>query len=268
MSSASQARISDVRHKIERAKKHIRDLNGAIGAFLDSSPYEIATKQDPQTRHPIHYLAKVADVPAEISLIAGDAIHNLRPSLDHLAHGLVLANGQAPGKNTYFPICEDVNKYNSPDTLAKKKGMSTAAQNLIDATKPYQGGNDDFWILHRLDNIDKHRLILAIGSSFRSVDIGGFTVRKMAKASGIDISNVAPLMSGMFLGPVDGLYPLEAGKELFIGPPDSEADNDLQFRFQIAIGEPQVIRGQRLLETLQKLAHLVDGVASQFEPML
>jgi hypothetical protein len=267
MSSGSQARISDVRHKIERAKKHIRDLDSAIGAFLNSSPYEIATKQDPQTRRPIHYLAKVADVPAEISLIAGDAIHNLRSSLDHLAHGLVLANGQTPGKNTYFPICENVNKYNSPDTLAKKNGMSTAAQNLIDATKPYQGGSDDFWILHKLDNIDKHRLILAIGSGFRSVDIGGFMVRKMAKDKGIDISHVAPLM-GTFFRPADSLYPLEAGVELFVGPPDSESDKDLQFRFEIAIGEPQIIRGKSLLETIQKLAHLVDGVAGQFESLL
>lgn len=40
-------RLALIRAKVKRAKKHIRDLEREISAFLDSNPYEIGTKPDP-----------------------------------------------------------------------------------------------------------------------------------------------------------------------------------------------------------------------------
>jgi hypothetical protein len=43
-------RLALVRLKIERADKHINDLNAEIRRFFNSNPYTIATKHDAQTR--------------------------------------------------------------------------------------------------------------------------------------------------------------------------------------------------------------------------
>jgi hypothetical protein len=41
-------RFALIWHKIERANKHIRDLDAAIAAFLATAPYKVAAKRDPE----------------------------------------------------------------------------------------------------------------------------------------------------------------------------------------------------------------------------
>ena len=51
--------------------------------------------------------------------------------------------------------------------------MRQDAIDAIRALEPYKGGKgENLWVLHRLNNIDKHRLIVTVGSSFQSVDVG------------------------------------------------------------------------------------------------
>jgi len=40
-----------------------------------------------------------------------------------------------------------------------------------------KGGNDVLWQLHELNNVDKHRLILTVGSAVRSTDLGDYFVQ-------------------------------------------------------------------------------------------
>ena len=75
-----------IRTKIERTKKHIGDLDFAVKAFLDSGPYKVGTKRDPDTRKLIYYVTELADVPSDVPQIAGDALGNMVAILDHLAY--------------------------------------------------------------------------------------------------------------------------------------------------------------------------------------
>lgn len=100
-----------------------------------------------------------------LSLIAGDAIHNLRSVLDHLAHHLVCIgmNSRGPFSHVYFPIAENRKKY---DTTKADfvEGMRKDAKDAIDAEEPYGGGKGRLlWQLHQLDIIDKHRTVYTIG---------------------------------------------------------------------------------------------------------
>jgi hypothetical protein len=67
----SDERIALIQVKIERAKKHVFDLEGAARAFFDTNPYKIGTKRDPQTRQLIYYISSVESVPTNIACIAG-----------------------------------------------------------------------------------------------------------------------------------------------------------------------------------------------------
>jgi len=79
-------RLPLIFYKVERAEKHIEDLLLACEAFFDSKPYEIEIKVDPDKSERSYHLVRMAEVPDEIMLICGDAIHNLRSALDYLAY--------------------------------------------------------------------------------------------------------------------------------------------------------------------------------------
>jgi hypothetical protein len=49
--------------------------------------------------------------------------------------------------------------------LPKTEGIPAGAVKLIEATKPYKGGYDNLWILHELNNIDKHRLLITAAAT-------------------------------------------------------------------------------------------------------
>src|SRR5437588_4025982 len=98
-------RLSGIRSKIERTKKHVVDLDEAILAFLaaEPRPYEVRAKHDPDTRKLIYYVARADDVPASVAQIAGDAIGNMASILDHLAYRLFLKGGTGgDGRHVYF----------------------------------------------------------------------------------------------------------------------------------------------------------------------
>lgn len=65
------SRIKLIQAKLERAEKHIADIDTAIRLFFKSNPYVIVARQDQQTGDYISYVESVRDVPADVSLIEG-----------------------------------------------------------------------------------------------------------------------------------------------------------------------------------------------------
>lgn len=155
----SAERIALIREKVDRSKKHLDDLVIARNRFFDPKPYVFESKRDPQTGFDIFSVTNLKAPPHEIGLIAGDVIHNLRSALDHLAFQLMLANNQVPDKHTCFPIFDDGPTYNA-NRARRVRGMAQAAIHGIDAAKPYEGGTNELWCLHRLDIADKHHSLL------------------------------------------------------------------------------------------------------------
>jgi hypothetical protein len=163
----AEERLALVRAKIERAEKHIGDLESEIKSFYESKPYVVGTKRDQQSRRLIYHLVSVRDTPVGVAALTGDVLNNLRSALDHLAYQLVLVGtgDVAPTWRVYFPIADDAAKYAS-HSLAQIKGMRQDAVNAIAAIRPYKGGNDTLWRLHKLNNIDKHRYLVIVGLPF------------------------------------------------------------------------------------------------------
>jgi hypothetical protein len=89
--------------KIERANHHIKNLETMIQAFHKTDPYSVVREEDPNTgalAFAIHFRSYP---PATFSALIGDAVHNLRSSLDHLIGNLVLANNKRIGAGNEFP---------------------------------------------------------------------------------------------------------------------------------------------------------------------
>ena len=251
--------------KVERAKEHIRDVDAAVRAFLDGHPYVIHTKRDPETRQLIYFMASVGEIGPDVALRVGDALQNLRSALDHLAYQLWLVGTgrDGPAFHVYFPIFDSATEYKAK-SARQVQGMAKAAIKAIDAAKPYKGGNDTLWLIHHLNRIDKHRLLVTVGSAFNSVDLGGFTVRHAAKS----MPAFAGIKLSAFFKPNDRLYPLKKGDELFRDAPDAEVDEKLEFAFDVALGEPKVSEGEPVIESLQQMVDFVDHLLTSFRPLL
>jgi hypothetical protein len=61
---------------------------------------------------------------------------------------------------------------------------------------------------------------------------------------------------------------LKAGDDLFTDAPDAPPYPKVQFKFDIAIHEPDVAEGEPLLPTLQNMAERVAHIAYTFAPFL
>ncbi len=256
--------------KVARAKMHIDALEAELQSFFATKPYVIGTKRDPDTRQLIYYMVNVGETSDSVAAIAGDALQCLRSALDHLAYQLVLAGtGQAgPFFHVYFPIANSFAKYEAKKS-GRLKGASDAAIAAIDAVKPYKGGNDSLWLLHTLNNIDKHRLLITVGSAARSVDLGAYMHRMMqttAASSPLWEGKNFPVLHAFFR-PADRMCSLKPGDELFIDGPDAQPNVEMQFRFDVAFSEPG-IPDDPVVETLQKMAVEVENLLLTFNPLL
>jgi hypothetical protein len=250
---STQSRIHGIRLKIERAKKHVRDLDSCIKSFLAKKPYTLAAKPHPiaEIRHTTLYVAHVDPVPDDISLIVGDAIHNLRSALDYLMWQLVEAGGGVPDRNIYFPIAETAQQYQSAIGNREIQKITPNALHIISSVQPYQTLDQTLWLLHQLDIIDKHRLLLTVTASMDKWGVD------LAKGSNIWFNE-------------DRFIPLIAGYEVVNIPTGTynKPDQEFQLGVDIAFGESEIPEGELVLYTLNKMADFVNGLASKFEGFL
>lgn len=247
--------------KLERAKRHYAELETTLASFFATTPYKINTRRNGEGKL-VYFLSEVTDAPIEFPLIAGDVIQNLRSALDHLAYDLWVkeANGQGRGDKIYFPIDKDLASYNKTKT-GKTQGISQQSLAIIDSLNPYSGGNDILWRIHTLNNRDKHRLLVTVGSSFQSMDLGADMMAIMRKMSGIR-DNLPDL--SLLVQPADNLFPLTVGEELFIGGVDDEENPNMQFRFSVLLNEPGVVEGEPVTDVLSAMVAEVERIAALF----
>ncbi len=246
--------------KLDRAKRQMKELGNAVRSFFRTKPYKFSGKPNPQAPEVIYRMDFVKPIPSEIPLIAGEIIQNLRSALDHLAYQLYCSGtkGGTLNKEIAFPIAESKPKYDDIKPR-RTKGMSPAAIAAIDAVQPYGGGNDVLWHLHALNNIDKHRLILTVGSAINSFDAGAVMQQKAPKGSGLSRANLS-----LFLGVKDNLYPLEVGSEIFKDQTSLEVIK-IPMRFEIVLYEKGIIEGKSLVPVLQDMITAVEKVIADLK---
>jgi hypothetical protein len=171
-------KFSASRHKVERATKHIHDLNELLVSFTRSNFYAVSI----QEHHGINWIHIDVDRSAfptiDAALIIGDALHNLRSALDILYFQAMHETTGITNHRTGFPIREDRQKLISAinDGL-KKKGLAhnpsalTIRDVVIDVVKASQAGNYTLWALHDMNIRDKHQLLIPVFDLMQFSDI-------------------------------------------------------------------------------------------------
>lgn len=258
--------FSSAQLKIDRANHHIGDVNVRRDVFLATNPCKLRAQHNPQTAYTDYMVEDVAEVDTVISLVIGDAVHNLRAALDHLAVALVEDAGAVSSASTYFPISNSASKY-AMTSPGQVQGISISDKKRIDSLQPYLGGDDRFWGLHRMDITDKHNLILTqtqcIGGINYAVSEAGIAKTfGMSDFFGRTPSSEKKTVMVPWVGPL--LIP-KKGEILFRFPGNTEKDEDMCPSFDIAFRDAEVFKGKQVLPSLRDLANLVQGVVNNFK---
>jgi len=240
--------------KVERAKKHILELEAEYASFRKDRPYRIDFTTDPLTRSRIYYLADVKPIPKSFSPILGDALNNLRSCLDHAVYAMVqVGQPEAIKPNDIsFPIAGSAAEYNSRFKRTKC-GLRQDAINAIDAVSPYMGGTGEYYChLAQLNNVDKHRLLLTIWGSFEGHTMLPSQREWVAEFHGKDPSEYRH----SFMAKNPRIHPLQIGDEL-LTVAEAEVEDNMRFMINIAFAEPDIVRGNPVIETLHEMAKII-----------
>ena len=181
--------LDGCRAKIERASLHLREFGDRVRSFTDQAPYKVRGEHHSDTNE-IVFVAEAnhacPPIPLDLALIAGEVAHQLRSALDHLVWQLVVAHtGQPPqGTKSGFPIFKTEAGYQQR-AGSMIVGVSDRARERIRAAQPFHLDGDAecalTWVVHELNNTDKHRLIpvavehTSVGSVVMTTDDGVVT---------------------------------------------------------------------------------------------
>ncbi|MBK5215640.1 MAG: hypothetical protein JJE53_02445 [Candidatus Pacebacteria bacterium] len=257
------------RTKLKRAEDKLKELQDWVNKYFAAIPYKVAVRIN-SDRRPEYYIADVIDVPLEIVLLAGEAIQNLRSALDHLAYNAFKFNSNnqtKEGINIYFPIEDSQEKYIQQKTR-KTEGIPSEVIDKFDSFKPYKEGNITLWKLNKLNNIDKHRLLIAVGSSFGSLNIAPTIWETMRSVVPEKMPQIEKILPALFILPADKLLPLKKDDVLFLDLPDKVPNSAIQFQFHIAFNESGVVEGDEITEVLKNMYEEVLRIYNEVEPLI
>jgi hypothetical protein len=249
--------------KRDRAVTNYEELVVAMKAFLESGALAVIVEENEETKKHAARVSRAEPIPPEIRLIAGDLIHNLRASLDHLVWQLVIASDEEPNERTAFPVWRSQAKFEA-GFPGNAQGISDKSAAALKGLSPYRGGNEALWRLHKLDIIDKHRLMVTTYARYVGIELDPSErlVKALAKA-GKDVE-IPPMP--FTLRAADTSF--EIGTVLYEFDPSNEDEPDANLVAALAIDEPEAGGVQALPALLDELRSFVDETLELFTPFV
>lgn len=253
-----------VRARLAWADRRIKEFDTDIGSFLNSSPrpYDMVEEvhlygaNDATVAH----VFKVHQQPTDaLSLAAGDAIHNLRATLDNL----MWASGQSFAKtrrerNDLENLSLEFRS--EPDFLTaylpKLARFPKEIQDWVASIQPYKRPDQKHIlnILNSLWNRDKHRLPLILAAHVATVSFSRKPGVLQAQIKGFTRPN--PVFGGGFLK--DGDKATE-----YITPAQDVGKLHVDFTTDIAFGQSTPAKG---VVVRQFLRDAYDNIANEVIP--
>jgi hypothetical protein len=220
------------RQKLHRAEEHIREVERAVPAYFAGDWCSRKLTENSEGSYELSVV--MHGQPAGLEVVLGDAVHNLRASLDLLAVEVVALNGGA-SKDVYFPFAD---KAENLGAVIKKRNWGRADPQDIEIVRelrPYRGGNHLLRSLHDLDIQDKH-VSLIVNDAWLSS--GGVRVKQDEDGKPVGFDEQRLELE---------LDPTTSPSAAFVFPDNS------------------AFPGEEVTDVLHRLANLVAGIVDKFE---
>lgn len=255
------------RLKVARARELISDLDGRGRELLKKNSYQFVPSELNADGKLVLRIREGRDnqhVPAEWSVLIGEVAHDLRSALDQVICALA-ADSQPDDPNicssTSFPIFllgpEADAQPSSKFSLDRRaiQPLTDAQRKAVQDFQPFSPGRNDvkdpLWLLHELNNADKHRLIQTVvvkagGAGYAILDFD-----KSFEPAHLDLG--AAIEEGAVVGWADPRV-FRRGELNRFGP-----------MYAIAFGPGcEVVRGRAVAATLRAMADGVSEVIDAF----
>jgi hypothetical protein len=250
------------RAKIERATETTQNLECDLKALIAANRHAFSKRHEFRRdgKEYVFIIAGELFVPPRFSILAGEIVHNLRSSLDHLIYALVLQNGCQPTRKNQFPLCTDERFFEDCIRRGFIYGVSDRAGKLIRSVQPFCSSTPDDTILHviqQYDNQDKHQLLLVVST----VMAIGDQIRLNPKRDRIGISGMSPpgahkvLKEGVAVFTIDFVEPVT----------ENDFEADAEFTADFAFENCGHVRYAPLIPTLRRLIQGTTHTISLFE---
>ena len=204
------------RLKLNRAEKHLDDLDSEIALYASRNPY-FAQRETYCDRHNDcwRYTLQIREEPpVALALILGDAVHNMRSAIDHLAVAISDAKYR---ESASFPcFLNDPDKL-PPGHITRKAferataGMSAEALAEVKRCQPYAESDPVdrrrhiLTVISRLDRTDKHRNIVLFSSGLLNAGsrtiVRGQVMTQSIAAHGLAVNGTELAHFGDFFTP-------------------------------------------------------------------
>lgn len=244
--------FAGARLKIERAHQLIRELAAAIDEFSGRRPYRLVCEPDDLPGSYAWRIHARETMPDSFPLLIGDAIHNIRASLDIAVCEVVQRFGGNVHRSVSFPFAESASSLEQT-ILSRGLGQTNAGiMQYFRDLKPYEGGNADLCAIHKLDIADKHVQLIPIAHtaelsmSFRTA--GGGSVNFVGVRVG-GPSQPGDLPRTIISGAARvGVRP---GEERELGP------------FDVCFAKGQPLQLQSVVPAVGRLQNLASGIVAE-----
>ena len=153
--------FESAKQKIHRADHHISDLERQFAAFVAEKPHRLVIETDAISGDTFLRLRFLKPIPPAFALIIGDAVHNMRCALDHIAWELVGRDGGTQDRYLKFPTGDS--RINFESSCQGIKTPSQAVKDAFKITEAFPGGRGAaLYDLKLFNDADKHTAIQSV----------------------------------------------------------------------------------------------------------
>lgn len=238
--------------KVERADKHIREVETLLGRFVADNQKRFLPKNQQRALKDGRTIQD-AKPPRHFPTALGDAVHNLMASLDHAYCVLIEANRHTTTHRSSFPFSRKdwaSVKGTIDGHIACGNGPSVSVRDYIGSeVQPYPGGKHKLLELRELDIGDKHQSILPTSADLyirKAQLVDPKTRRVVMNIEDVQLGNPGISITGHVF----------------------KTEHDLKTVFDVTFGDGQPLEGERILPTVTMLRDNVVAVLNGLEKLI
>lgn len=239
--------LADAYGALDWANAQLETLEKRIKSLIARPPYDVIQEDHLEMGKTLFKL-RPNDIEEDV-LINGDVgaiINSVRSSLDLLAASLARRNGKTPNSKRHFPIrASGIDFFANEAVAEREKWLRPKDRLIIEALKPYKGGNDQLFALHQLDIIRKHERLVVT-----SINPASIIVDPAAHAAGFRFASAWPSLN-------DG--------SVIASCPINSPYRDFEIAFDITLNEPRLLPSQPIMPLLRDFRRMAELIVEMFD---
>ncbi|MGO4684320.1 hypothetical protein [Hyphomicrobium sp. 2TAF46] len=262
-------RLRGVRAKIERADECVQNLNNEIRAFVgaDPRPYLIVKEFENDARDYVFKVRRARAIPDRFAVLAGEIIHHLRSSLDHLFCALVERAGKKVQRGHAFPICASKKEFRKACEKGAIKDIAASAAEIVTRVQPCNASTTPrdtiLSAVREMNNVDKHHLLLVTAATAMLGDT--VTIGDHSSVPMLDVHGNPPRIIGM--GPPETIEVTENYKEFWrinLATPTPQFEANADISIAVAFSECGLAKHIDLTKVLPAMVAGITHTINEF----